>query len=55
MVMDRTIDIHKQTVSGRLAGLQRRAAACKAWLARLAREQAFEAARTASRRPLAPR
>jgi hypothetical protein len=53
--MDRTIHIHKDGMFGELARIQQRAAACGAWLARLAQEQAAEAARTASRRPLAPR
>ncbi len=53
--MDRTIHIHKEDMFGRLALIQQRAAVCGAWLARVGREQAAEAARTASRRPLAPR
>lgn len=53
--MDRVLHIHKEFVFGRLSRLQARAAACKAWLGRLAREQANDAARTASRRSLAPR
>jgi len=53
--MEQTIHIHKEPVFGRLAGIQQRAAAWKAWLGRLACEQAHEAVRTASRRPLAPR
>lgn len=53
--MDQAISIHKEFVFGRLLGLQQRAAACKAWLARVAREQAIEASESAARRHLAPR
>ncbi|MBO9558600.1 MAG: hypothetical protein J7515_08440 [Caulobacter sp.] len=53
--MEQTVHIHKEFIFGRLAGLQQRATACKAWLGRVAREQAIEAMQGASRRPLAPR
>ena len=53
--MGEAIRIHKEITFGRLALIQRRAAACKAWLARQAREQAANAAQAAPRRYLAPR
>ncbi len=56
--MDHAIKSHKEFVFGRLSRLQERAAACKAWLARRADEQAAEAmreARATPRRYLAPR
>ena len=53
--MDAMIMTHKQTAFGRMLLIQQRAAACKAWLDRVAREQAAEAAKTAPRRHLAPR
>ncbi len=54
-MMDQAIKMHKETTFGRLILIQQRAAACKAWLGRVAREQAAEAAKAAPRRHLAPR
>lgn len=54
-MLGETIMIHKETTFGRMRLIQERAAVCKAWLSRLAREQAAEATTTAHRRHLAPR
>ena len=53
--MDAVIMTHKQTTFGRMSAIQQRAAACKVWLGRVAREQAAQAAKAAPRRHLAPR
>ncbi|MFZ0267259.1 hypothetical protein [Caulobacter sp.] len=50
--MGETITIHKETAFGRVLLIQERAAVCKAWLARLAREQAAEAIRETQAKPL---
>lgn len=53
--MDEAIKTHKETTFGWVLAIQEIVAAWRARLDRLAREQAAEATRTASRRPLAPR
>jgi hypothetical protein len=53
--MDEAIKTHKETTFGWVLTIQQLIAAYRARLDRLAREQAGEAARTASRRHLAPR
>jgi hypothetical protein len=54
-MMDQAIKMHKETTFGWMFLIQQRGAACKAWLARVARAQAAEAAKAAPRRHLAPR
>lgn len=57
-MMDEAVKTHKETTFGWVLLIQERIAARKAWLARLAREQADEAireARSTPRRYLAPR
>jgi hypothetical protein len=53
--MDHAVMTHKEITFGRMLRIQERAAACKAWLARQAREQAAQAVKAAPRRHLAPR
>ena len=56
--MDEAIKTHKETTFGWLLTVQELTAACKAWLARRARERAAEAIRDAQAKPrrhLAPR
>ena len=53
--MDEAIKTHKEATFGWVLAIQEIVAAWRAWLGRLARKQAAEATRTASRRPLVPR
>jgi hypothetical protein len=53
--MDEAIKTHKEASFGWVLAIQQLVAACRARLGRLARDQAAQAAKAASRRPLAPR
>jgi hypothetical protein len=53
--MDEAVKTHKETSFGWVLAVQQMIAAYRARLARLAREQAAEAAKPAPRRHLAPR
>ncbi len=53
--MDEAIKTHKETTFGWVLVIQQLITAWRARLDRLAREQAAEASRATSRRPLAPR
>lgn len=53
--MDEALKTHKETTFGWMLVIEKLIGAYRVRLTRLAREQAAEAAKTAARRPLAPR